>query len=703
MSSKYVKNKSIEEKKKKIKNNMIEDQLILLTAIFSARADSTNCKSLWSFFHGSDELFDIICSLWPELDDPTKLQFLFTPLEKFSSTDNKNPQALLVELLETDEQLIPMVEMDSDTISQRRHAISKHAAEYMQQVTPYDRIKFSTSRGERLRKRLITSNELSDQIPMQYHPVWKVIIMEDDQLSKWIKGIVEPLYHFNKRSNNLIKIKEFENMDPLSVFDMFLNTVDENPDAILRKELLPYITNGDHHERFLTSFLTTKNFPLNSNYNFEIFDQLIMNFGTRDQENHNFMEQFRCQCAYIAFINGPNYLKVGTKFRLNQVLSRVSEQTSVGNIGITVATLLNYSKLTDTIFRGYQINDLYNISQDDEAMQESHFTLLSRKCLETVTNEETTIRELKELLNDDKTSNHAIFSRLSKQRKLSIIIEILLEFGNFSFLHEFIATYQYKVNEDVLEKYFWHFFNIASSGQRYKKGLVNAEKLVKLLLEENPSKYRHLEVLLDVTKDVFDYSIDWGRSVPFRPSHLLKFKEDPFGLISLLLESNRKLYKDIRTTYSILQKLLVAFEIAKQGTTETEENLVKIVILHIDHSLVNMDFQFAYENTKDLLKKKKIDDYWPTILQVGKFVDPNWLDGETPTEIIFLQLEILGELLEICPVNEVEAVASQWSALELELLTRDLIKDPYSLEKSSSFGLIQNGVSNTIASFLSGT
>ncbi|CAR26624.1 hypothetical protein ZYGR_0H04420 [Zygosaccharomyces rouxii] len=686
---------------------MVEDQLVILAAIFAARADSTNCETLWTFFHSSDELFDIICSLWPELDDPTKLQFLFDPSEKSSSGHSTNPQDLLVELLETDEQLISMVEMDSDTITQRRQAISRYAAEYMKQVTPYDRIKFVTPMGDRLRKRLITSNELSDQLPMQYHPVWKVVSIKDEELPKWIEGIVEPLDHLNKRLNSSIKIKEFENMDPLSVFDMILNTPDENPDTVLQRELMPYMANGDYYERFLHSFLTTKDFPLNTNYNFEVFYQLILSLGLRGQETNKYLERFKRQCAYILFKNGPNYLNIGTKYRLNQVLLTIGDETPVGDLGITVETLLAYSSLTDKLFHGYHMQDLYAISKDDESVQESHFASLSRKCLETVVSEETTMKELKELLKHGKSSNNVIFSRLSEQKKLSIIIEILLEFGNFSFLHELIITYQYKVNEEVLVKYFWHFFNMASSGQRHKRDLANAEKLVNLLLEENAPKYTHLRILLDVTKDICDYSINWGRSLPFRPSHLLKFKEDPFGLISLLLESNRRLYKDVPATYSILQKLLVAFEIAKQGTTDSEENLVKVLVLHIDHALVNMDFQFAYENTRDLLKKKNIIDCWPTILQVGKFVDPNWRDGETPTEIIFLQLEILGELLQICPVDEVEAVASQWSALELELLTRDLIKDPYSLEKSSSVnsliqnGVSLNGVSSTIANFLS--
>lgn len=684
---------------------MIEDQLVILAAVFAARADSPHCKALWTFFHGSDELFDIICSLWPELDDPTKLQFLFTPLEKLSpNAGTRNPEDLLVELVETDQQLISMVEIDPDMIAQRHQAISKYAAEYMKQVTPYDTIKFSTSMGERLRKRLITSNELNDQLPMQYAPIWEDLFKEDVQLSKWIKGLVEPLDHLNKRLFSSIKIKEFENMDPLSVFDMILNTPDENPETVMGRELIPYMTNGNYYEQLLNSFLTTKNFPLNTTYNFEIFDQLILTFGLRDQETNKYIQGIKRQCAYIAFKNGSNYLNIGSQFRLNQLFSRIEEHTPVGDLDITVETLLHYSALTDRIFGGYQIQDLYNISKSDESVQESHFASLSMKSL---VNKEFAMGELKELLDSDTTSKHPVFSRLSERKKLSIIIEILLEYGNFSVLHEVITTYQYKISEDVLQKYFWHFFNMASSGQRQKRDMVNAEKIVNLLLEENASKYVHLEVLVDVTKDISDYSVNWGRSLPFRPSHILKFKEDPFGLISLLLESNRKLYKDVSATYGIIQKLLVAFELAKQGTTDSEENLTRIIVLHIDHSLANMDFQFAYENTRDLLKKKNIDDYWPTILQVGKFIDPNWSDGETPTEIIFLQLEILGELLQICPVDEVEAVASQWSGLELELSTRNLIKDPYSLEKSSGFnsliqnGVSLNGVSSTIANFLS--
>lgn len=686
---------------------MFEDQLFLLAAIFSANADSTNCETLWAFFNGSDELFDIICSLWPELDDPTKLKFLFDSSGSLNSKYNSNPRELLIELLETNEQLISMVEMDPDTIAQRRQAITRYAKEFMKQVPPYDRTKFSTANGERLRKRLIICNELSDQLPMQYHSVSRIACMKDEKLSQWIKGIVEPLEYLNKRLNTSIKIKEFENMDPINVFEIILNAPDENPDAVVQRELMPYMTNSRHCELFLNSILTPKYFPLSSNYNFEIFYQLIPSFSLPGQEANRYLERVQRQCAFVVFKGGPNYLKIGPKSRLDQLLLDIGDETPVEPLGITVATLRNYSSLTEKSFRGYHMQDLYSISKNEELVQESHFASITRKCLETVVSEEATMKQLRELFNHDKSSQNIVFSQLSERKQLSIVIEILLELGNFSFLHKLIATYQYKVSEEVLEKYFWHFFNMAASGQRHGKDLVNAEKIVNLLLVENEAKYTCLKVLLDVTMDVSDYSINWGRSLTFRPSHILQFKEDQFGLISLLLESNRRLYKDIPVTYSILQKLLVAFGIENHRTTDTEENLIKILVLHIDHALVNMDFQFAYENTRELLKKRDIIDCWPTILQVGKFVDPSWRDGETPTEIIFLQLEVLGELLQICPVNEVEVVASQWSALELELLTRDLVEDPYSLEKSSSFnsliqnGVSLNGVSNTIANFLS--
>lgn len=685
---------------------MTEDQLFVLAAVFAARADSTRCKSLWIYFNGPDELFDIICSLWPELGDPCKLQFLFEPLPKTSQLRGCTSQDLLVELIETDNKLISMVEMDADTVSQRRHAIKDYAEEYMRQVPPYEKRKFATAEGSHIRKRLIVCNELSNELPMQYQNVWQTL-MEDKELSMWINGIVKPLDHLNKRLKTGIKIKEFEKIDPLSVFHMILDTPNDNPDTILKIELMPYLYNGNYYELFLDSIINTKDFQLDTNYNFDILYHLLINFNLPNFEAKLYLERLQSQCALILFENGSNYLKIGSKARLNQILLKIEKKTRVGTLDVTVETLLYYSLLTDGVFKGYSIKELYAITKEDEATQEGCFALLAKRALDALTNEEVTLQEVALLLNRDKNPEEIIFSSLSEQKQLSILVEIILEKGYFSFLHKLIRNYEYQLGETVLVKYFWHFFNMASSGSRNNKCLSNAEKIVYLLVEENEAKYCHLRSLLDVAIDVSCYPVNVGKSRLSKPSYLLKFKEDPYGLISVLLESNEKLYQDVDATYKILQKLLVAFKLESQGNTDTERNFVRILNLHIDHALANMDFKFAYDNTKLLLQKNDINECWPTIFQVGKFIDPNWHDGEIPTEILFVQLEILGELLRICPVDQVEAITSQWSALELELATRDLIKDPFSLEKSSGLeSLVGNRVSlnvvgNRIVNFLS--
>ena len=85
--------------------------------------------------------------------------------------------------------------------------------------------------------------------------------------------------------------------------------------------------------------------------------------------------------------------------------------------------------------------------------------------------------------------------------------------------------------------------------------------------------------------------------------------------------------------------------------------------------------------------------------------DSSWIDCEIPTEIIYLQLEVLGKLLHICPEDEIEAVVSQWSGLELELSTRDLINDQYSLSNGGTDIDFKNHiveeVSASVSNFLS--
>ena len=104
-----------------------------------------------------------------------------------------------------------------------------------------------------------------------------------------------------------------------------------------------------------------------------------------------------------------------------------------------------------------------------------------------------------------------------------------------------------------------------------------------------------------------------------------------------------------------------------------------------------------------MVDRPDASDHWVTIFQVGKFIDPNWIDGETPTEIIYLQLGILSKLLHVCPEKEYEVIVSQWSSLELELSTRNLISDKYSLENyQRSNDNFMNDVSTNVGNFLSG-
>lgn len=118
------------------------------------------------------------------------------------------------------------------------------------------------------------------------------------------------------------------------------------------------------------------------------------------------------------------------------------------------------------------------------------------------------------------------------------------------------------------------------------------------------------------------------------------------------------MYKDLPTTKSLLFGIYDSLSINREGQTGKVE--VDLMVLHIDYALVNLDFGTAYELGKQVFEicqeagqhmmKALGDEHWLTFYQMGKFVDPNWVDNEIPTEIIVLQMSILGRLLEVAPL-----------------------------------------------------
>lgn len=100
---------------------MLEEQLYLLACIFASRADTHNIKKLSTKLDPQSDYLDILCVLWPELDDPKNLLFLCEPEEMEQSPEGEETtdEEVVVGLLESDSSLIPLIEIDTTTISSR--------------------------------------------------------------------------------------------------------------------------------------------------------------------------------------------------------------------------------------------------------------------------------------------------------------------------------------------------------------------------------------------------------------------------------------------------------------------------------------------------------------------------------------------------------------------------------------------------------
>lgn len=679
---------------------IVDDQLFLLSCAFAARADSADLIRLVPQFQASEDFFNAVCVLWPELDDPLHLEFLFST-EISSKIDTSD---LLVSLIETDGKLISVAEMDNITVEERCRTIKQYASDRLKMIEDCDKFKFNAFEAKWMRKRIVLCNDFNPEHTTLYKPIWKKVIQMDTEFARWINGIVAPLEHLNKRLARCMKIREFENMEPLEVLMMILKTQSNFHTTVITKELIPYLSGNRLYDMFTEEVFNSNNFGLNSVANYNVFKQLFTELTT-SPASPQYIQRIKSQAAEIIFENSSNLLKVTTLNDFKSLLAQIEDAIQVGKYAITASTLKDYAKYMDTVFANYSLKDVYAITQEEESAQLAHFASIVKEQILQNDRNGRNINSIFELVDETETKGDKVFNRLSLDREVSVLIESALELGEFTLLQEFITRYDSTVEDKMLTKYFWHFFNKASNGLRTRPEIIKAEKTLELLLTKNNAKYKHLKDLLDVANDLSTYSINLGKGIPFKPSDILDFKDRPFDLISLLLELNNNLYKDLEKSCSLLQKLFRGLNLKCQNDDSFDEDFVRILVLHIDHSLANMDFQFALGKTRELLKRNGISQYWPTIFQVGKFIDPSWPDGEVPTEIIFLQLSILGDLLQICPVEEVEAVASQWSALELELVARDLIHDHYSLknsEKSVQGNVIFNGVSNTFSNFLSG-
>ena len=711
---------------------MYDEQLYLLACIYISRGDYTQLQKLYPRLRGSEEFIDAVIVLWPELDDPLKLKFLFQDEETSAkngvvAAQGNTDEDLLVSMVSGNEELISTLELDSVAISERARLIRSYVSSELHR-RELDR----DADMEWIKKRILLCNDIDPETTIFYLSLLEEIGFrtksEFSSLLTWVNGILLPLAHLNKRLNRNYKLKMFM---ALNFEDALALIMSGSPDKeVIQRELLPYLsdgTKGDPDElvaHILDKYWNAEHLRLATKEAFETFETMFL--GLIDYANKLGLDPKKIynRALSIIFNNSAWLLQNTPEDQIEDVLSRIPEETNIGDgnsSSITPSRLIDYLMVINSFFKDFNFVEMNGISQEEDAAQLAHLTTL---CEERITEGSgkfghrggqspsgtKCLQSLVDILIHERDESRRIFTKLSFEQIYSAIYETLLNLGKFDLVERFNSLgilspedddtegkIMIKLQIKALEKYFWQYFNNATNGSIKRTDMTRASKILKILQSmESPdissnesdsgSSYESLETLLEVSDELSHYSMNMGKGIPFKPANIFDFKDDPIRVITILLELNKGLYKDIGTTFGILRKVWIGLGL-KPNESQLYAEYTKLLALHIDHSLVNLDFEFAYERAIELMSRRGDDvgrKYWLSVLQVGKFRDPNWLDGEIPTEIITLKMEILGKLLEICPVEEVEIVTSQWSALELELTSRDLVHDKYSLEANGA-------------------
>ncbi|CAB4256519.1 similar to Saccharomyces cerevisiae YLR440C SEC39 Component of the Dsl1p tethering complex that interacts with ER SNAREs Sec20p and Use1p [Maudiozyma barnettii] len=673
---------------------LVEDQLYLLSCIFATRADAKNMTRLTCKFKDSQDFINAIIILWPEYGEPKDLGFLFAnTVREEEEEDVNSDDDLMISLINGDSDLISMVELDPEEVTNRVKSIKQYIESELETIEVIDNEKGLNW----LAKRIIYCNDKRPEDALLYSSLWECITTKDPGFQDWIDNIVLPLNLINKRLGKLIKIKEFMEMNVKDVFQLVLtinyNENNNNSSNHILDELLPYLrykNSDDAYSKFLKDCYTPDRFDFQYPLQTQLFTKTFNDIKNdlKDLE----MDNFYNKTLEIIFTKAGQSLKNSDIINLQDVLKSIPTEITLSNYpSVTSKSLISYLDTIHLFLPQMDLMTLYTIGSEKEIGQKTHFTSI---CNETLLTNDTKIVTLREFINQEHKENDGnyvkIFNKLSREEDLSILYETCLSLGKFDLLQSFgqeESTTDTQLESILLEKYFWQFFKNETNGSSKRPGMIKCRKILTLLQNGSKAKsYTNLEILLEVSDTLTKYSMNLGKNIIFKPSNILDFKDDPFKIMEILLENNPQMYKSLDTNLNILESLYIALNNDVSTVIgEDSYGYNKLLSMIIDHSLVNLDFQFAMKQCTLLIHRSKFAcEFWYSILQVGKFKDPNWVDNETPTEILFMQMRLLSQLLQVCPVDETEVVTQQWSEIEIEIASRDLIHDKYSFDHLNS-------------------
>lgn len=638
---------------------------LILASVYASEGKVPQLKNLYRRLGASTEFVNIIVVFWPEYLDCLTLQFL---LEKVDPIQDVGDEAL-VDFIAENPKLIPILEMDDAVIYERYDQIHRYIEDQ------FSRLQLNGSDLHWLQKRVIWCNEMdSANNVLAYEPLWKLVVGQDANLDQWINGLLLPLAHWNERLHQSFKILAFENnTSKKDILDSLVKDLDEE---ILQSELIPLIGyNKEFYDTFISDFYDKSLFPLNNRESFNCFvilyESLINNFSNDLRRINEFS-------LNIVFQNSNNFQNIVPLDQIaTNILDKMDDDITLESYGIICKDIKQFVKfITSWDTSNFSLIELYTILQEEESAQLSHFHIF---CEHVINSDSTKINSLLapiEIFNKLKDDSYTRFNEL---------VNTIIEVNRLELLDQIQIdpVFQDKYLE-VLINHFWQFFNNATNS--HTREMLKAKKILQIILKiaPNDTRINELESIIDVKDKLLNsnISIKLNQKLPFKPSDILDFKNKPLELFIILLENNNDMYSKLDTfTIPLLNDLKTALSIK-------DENLEsRLVSLHIDFALVNNDFQFAHTISEKLLNDEKntendnaiensdnaFNSIWSSILQVGKYQDPQWI--ETPIDVLIQQINLLSKLINKCPVEEIDNIVSIWSALELDLTSRDIINE----------------------------
>lgn len=642
---------------------MVDQKLFLIACVHASNGDYRKLSKIYSKFQGSQEFINAVVVLWPELDDPLNLKFLFKA-DSDETDIGTNDNDLIVFEVASYPSFLSIVEMDENTVHQRYEEIQQYVNHKL------NILGLSGTKFNWFQKRVIICNEISSKATLTYKPLWDIIKGQDESIDQWINGIVKPLAHYNERLHTEIKIRDFEKV--VSNESQMSEWFNADDSAILENELIPFLK---YNKLFYKSFLNDK---YNGN-NFKITDipqyhRLQKLFQTFIQEFKDDQTEIEMKTLEIIFENSNNLTSFISLREIEaDFLNKIDDNIELTNYSIKNKDVKMYCEVVEqySSVSNYSLLELYGITQEDKDAQFSHFTSLCERVLDKDES------HLERLLNPipifDKVK---VDEAEDKNKIITTLMETTLQLEKYPLIPRiFSLTSENSHLLTILVNTFWQYFHNANGMNTIE--MSNAEKVLKYVKQYDIThKYANrLSQLISLCHDLFLSKL-WkfqrnDSKKRTQPSQILEFHNSPIEIIRILMELNPNFYQnDIRqVTWSLWERILISLQ-----CPEKETDYMDLLSLHIDYSLVYNDFIYASKHIDRLLQDEVNGKrHWLTIFQVGKY--RSFENDNINLDMITLQMNILSRLLRVCPVEEVEIVTNQWNALSLQIQQIDLNAD----------------------------